>query len=197
MKLGVFGGTFDPVHDGHIRIAELALKALALDRVIVMPVGAPVHRQHAPHASAEDRFQMCRIAVEGRPGFEVSRLETDAHTACFTVDTLAHLRRELPEAELRLIIGADEAVIFPTWREPRTILKQARLAVATRPGLDATELRSRVPSWVRKNMDVLPPLNIDISATEIRARLARGLPVDQMLPEGVLAYIEKVRLYRP
>lgn len=197
MKLGVFGGTFDPIHNGHIQIARTAWEALALDRVLFVPVGAPVHRQHAPHASAEDRYTMCRIAIAGLQEFEVTRVETDAHTACFTVDTLAHLRRELPEAELRLIIGADEAVIFSTWREPRTILKQARLAVATRPGLDASEVRASVPGWVRKHMDVLPQLDIDISATDIRRRLGEGLPVSQMLPEGVLAYIEQSRLYRP
>jgi len=197
MKLGVFGGTFDPIHSGHIQIAETAFHALSLDKVLFVPVGIPVHRQHAPHASAEDRYQMCRIAVANRPRFEVSRVETDANTACFTVDTLAHLRRELPEAELRLIIGADEAAIFTTWREPHTILKQARLAVATRPGLGAPELQTRLPGWVRRQMDVLPPLSIDISATDIRIRLGEGLPVGEMLPEGVLAYIEQSRLYRP
>ncbi|HEY3412016.1 MAG TPA: nicotinate-nucleotide adenylyltransferase [Armatimonadota bacterium] len=197
MRLGVFGGTFDPIHYGHLRIAEAAREALSLDSVMFVPVGVPVHRQVAPHGSAEARYQMCRLATEDNPAFEVSRIETDAQSPCFTVDTLARLRMERPDAEIRLIIGADEAAIYPTWREPRTIVKQARLAVAMRPGIDAAELQAALPRWVIDAMDVLPPIFIGISSTDIRARLTAGKSVRYLLPAPVEMYIEKNRLYRP
>lgn len=196
MRLGILGGTFDPIHWGHLRIAEAAREGLGLNKVLFLPVGIPVHRQHAPHASAEDRYAMCVLATQGRPEFEVSRVETDSPQPCFTVDTLAKLRQELHDADCRLIIGADEAVIFTTWREPRTILKQARLAIATRPGLDAAELRVRLPQWVQDGADLLPPMAIDISATDIRARLAAGRSVRDLLPDEVISYIEQHGLYR-
>lgn len=191
----MFGGTFDPIHYGHLRIAELAREALGLDSVMFVPVGVPVHRQIGPHASPEARYEMCRLATEDNPAFDVSRIETDARVPCFTVDTLARLRMELPDAEIRLIIGADEASIFPAWREPRTIVKQARLAVAQRPGIEASELQAALPGWMIDAIDFLPPTSIEISSTEIRARLTAGKSVRYLLPTGVGTYIEENRLY--
>ncbi|HEY3267629.1 MAG TPA: nicotinate-nucleotide adenylyltransferase [Armatimonadota bacterium] len=196
MRVGIFGGTFDPIHFGHLRIAETAREHLGLSRVVFVPVGAPVHRHAPPHAGREHRYAMCLVATESHPAFSVSRVETESPEPSYTVDTLTRLQRELDGAQTHLIIGADEALIFPSWHEPRAILEMARLAVATRPGLDEEQLRERLPEWVTDRLDVLPPLAIDISATDIRRRLRDGRSVRYLLPDEVRSHIEKHALYR-
>lgn len=196
MRLGIFGGTFDPIHYAHLRLAEAAREHLRLDRVIFVPVGAPVHRENPPHADRERRYAMCLAATADNPFFQVSRVETDREEPSFSVHTLARIRAERPTADLHLIMGADEAAAFPTWYEPRRILEMVRLGVATRPGVDANALRSRLPEWVSARMEMLPWLNMDISATDIRARLACGRTVRYLVPDEVREYIADHGLYR-
>jgi nicotinate-nucleotide adenylyltransferase len=196
MKIGIFGGTFDPIHYGHLRVAETAREALGLDRVLFIPLGEPVHRTAAPHAVAEDRYAMCLAATLENPSFDVSRIEVDRPGGSYSVETLRILREERPGDEFVLIIGADEAAIFPTWREPCAILEMARLAVVTRPGTDAAALERELPEWVWRKMEVLPPLYVDISATDVRRRIAEGSSVRYRVPPGVAAYIAKHDLYR-
>jgi nicotinate-nucleotide adenylyltransferase len=194
-RTGVFGGTFDPIHFGHLRLAETAREALGLDEVLFVPVGDPVHRNDSPAAGREERYRMCVLATESNPAFRVSRVETDSPKPAYTADTLAALQGELHGATIFLLMGADEAVQFAEWRRPREILEMARLAVATRPGLDAPAIRSALPAWVLERTDFLPPLSIDISATEIRARAREGRSIRYLLPDGVLEYIEANNLY--
>ena len=150
MRTGIFGGTFDPIHYGHLRIAETAREALGLDEVLFVPVGEPVHRDDAPGAGREERYQMCVLATQGNPAFRVSRVETDNPEAAYTVDTLAALEPELRGSSLFLLMGADEAVQFAGWRFPREILKVVRIAVATRPGLAEPCIRDAMPVWVEE-----------------------------------------------
>jgi len=195
MRLGIFGGTFDPIHFGHLRIAETAREALALDRVMFIPVGAPVHRARPPRAGREHRYAMCIAATDTHPDFMVSRIETENPEPSYTLDTLQRIHAERPDDHLHLIIGADEAVAFPTWHEPKGILALARLAVATRPGLDRDALYERLPEWQSEHMDVLPPLHIGISSTDIRARFLDGRSVRYLMPDEVRIHIEKYALY--
>lgn len=195
MRLGIFGGTFDPIHFGHLRIAETAREALSLDRVMFVPVGAPVHRARPPRAGREHRYAMCIAATDTHPDFMVSRIETDNPEPSYTVDTLTRIHAERPDDGLHLIIGADEAVAFPTWHDPKGILALSRLAVATRPGLDRETLYERLPDWQSAAMDVLPPLNIGISSTDIRARFQDGRSVRYLMPDEVRIHIEKYDLY--
>ncbi len=196
MKLGVFGGTFDPIHFAHLRLAEAAREFLRLDEVLFVPVGDPVHREDPPHAGREDRYAMCVAATASNPAFSVSRIETDGGATGYTVHTLERLRMERPDAEIHLIMGADEAAAFPAWREPDRILEMARLAVATRPGIDEAALREALPGWVTGRVDLLPPMAMDISATDIRARLAARKSVRYLVSDEVRAYIEQHGLYR-
>lgn len=194
-RTGVFGGTFDPIHFGHLRLAETAREALGLDEVVFVPVGDPVHRDDTPAAGREERYRMCVLATESNPAFRVSRVETDCAEPAYTVNTLAVLQRELGGSTVFLLLGADEAVQFAGWRRPREILGMARLAVATRPGLDAPAIRKALPEWVLEQTEFLPPLSVDISATEIRKRVREGRSIRYMLPDGVLEYIEANNLY--
>jgi nicotinate-nucleotide adenylyltransferase len=196
MRLGIFGGTFDPIHYGHLRIAETAREALALERVMFIPVGAPVHRARPPRAGREHRYAMCIAATDTHPDFMVSRIETETPEPAYTVDTLRRIHAERPGDNLHLIIGADEAVAFPTWHLPREILELARLAVATRPGLDGATLLERLPDWLCERMDVLPPLSIGISSTDIRARFQEERSVRYLMPDEVRTHIEKYGLYK-
>lgn len=195
MRLGIFGGTFDPIHFGHLRIAETAREALTLDQVLFVPVGTPVHRARPPQAGREHRYAMCIAATDTHPDFRVSRIEIENPRPSYTVDTLTRIHGERPDDSLHLIIGADEAVAFSTWHDPRGILSLARLAIATRPGLGREALEERLPHWQAAAMDVLPHLDIGISSTDIRARFRDGLSTRYMMPDEVRVHIEKYDLY--
>jgi nicotinate-nucleotide adenylyltransferase len=197
MKIGVFGGTFDPIHYGHLRLAETARESLGLSTVLFVPVGEPVHRDSPPEAGREHRYAMCLLATDGNPAFRVSRVETDNPVAAYTVDTLTALRTELAGADVFLLMGADEAVQFDSWHRPRDIVSVARLAVATRPGLDHETARLAMPDWVADRAEFLPQLSVDISATDIRARVREGRSITYLVPERVAQFIETHGLYRP
>lgn len=194
MKIGVYGGVFDPIHYGHLRIAETAREHLGLDRVLLIPSGTPVHRS-ATQAPAEDRFGMCLLAARDNPDFEVSRMEIDTNQPNYTVTTLRRIREAQPDAELFLIVGADEARIFAKWREPDAILNMATLVVADRPGEIEQAPPPDWPEWITRRTVFLPPLRIDLSSTEIRRRVREGLSIRYLVPEVVREYIEQKSLY--
>jgi nicotinate-nucleotide adenylyltransferase len=181
--VGIFGGTFDPVHVGHLAIANAALDELGLDRVYFVPARRSPLKEDGPTASAEDRLGMLTAAIAGEPRFRVSRLELDREGPSFTVDTLAALKRE---GELYLILGADAYADFERWREPERIRRLATIVVAARPGV------TNAPSGVR----MLDSPLMDISSRELRARAARGRSLRYLVPETALRYIEEHRLYR-
>jgi len=182
-RIGVFGGTFDPVHVGHLAIANAALDELDLDRVYFVPARRSPLKQDGPVASAEDRLAMLSAAIAGEPRFRVSGIELDRKGPSFTVDTLETLRAE---GELFLILGSDAYADFERWREPARIRALATVVLAARPGAP------NAPAGVR----VLDSPLMDISSRELRARAARGRSLRYLVPEAVLRYIEEHRLYR-
>ena len=182
-RVGVFGGTFDPVHVGHLAIANDALDELGLDRVYFVPARRSPLKQDGPIASAEDRLAMLIAATLGEPRFRVSPVELEREGPSFTVDTLESLRRE---GALFLILGSDAYADFERWREPARIRELATIVLAARPGAP------NAPAGVR----MLDSPLMDISARELRARAARGRSLRYLVPEAALRYIEEHRLYR-
>ena len=182
-RVGVFGGTFDPVHVGHLAIANEALDELGLDYVYFVPARRSPLKQDGPMASAEDRLAMLTAATRDEPRFRVSQIELDRTGPSFTVDTLESLRSE---GELFLILGSDAYADFERWREPARIRELATIVLAARPGAP------NAPAGVR----MLDSPLMDISSRELRARAARGRSLRYLVPKAALRYIEEHRLYR-
>jgi nicotinate-nucleotide adenylyltransferase len=198
LRLGIMGGTFDPVHFGHLVAAEEALVQFNLDKVVFMPTGRPVRKTHRHVSSAEDRYLMTVIATASNPDFEVSRLEIDRPGATYTIDTILQLREiHGPRAEMFFISGADAVREILTWKDADRIAEMCTFIAATRPGFDVEigsfEAREGVPVPRVEAMEV-PALAI--SSSDIRARVSARRPVRYLLPEAVAAYIEKNGLYR-
>ncbi len=199
MKVGVMGGTFDPIHLAHLILAEQARVFLGLDRVLFVPAGAPWRKAERRIAPVADRVAMVRAALAGDPYFEVSLIESERRGPSYTVDTLSVLQRQLgPQAELYFILGQDALADLPNWREPARIVQLARLAVAARPGCprpDPAALERAVPG-IQERIDVVPMPQVDISSTDIRRRVAQGLSIRFLVPAAVEAYIAAHGLYR-
>mgnify|MGYP006277107273 CR=1 FL=1 len=199
VRLGILGGTFDPIHNGHIAAAHAAASALGLDRVLLVPAGRPWHRGTAPIASAQQRLDMTRIAVEGDPLLRASSLDVDRDGDTFAVDLLRDVRAAFPQAELVLILGADAYAHFDSWREPEVIRALAQLAVVTR-----NEASSAFPAnpdataspAAGSGVTAVDLSGYDISATDIRRRCTDGEPIAHLVPPGVADYIAAQGLYR-
>jgi nicotinate-nucleotide adenylyltransferase len=189
------GGTFDPIHLGHLVAAEEARWQFRLDQVLFVPAGRPWQKP-ATVSPAEDRYLMTVIATAANPGFAVSRLEIDGPGPTYTVDTLRRLRAELPEGTRLLFIGgADLLQQLHTWREPEQVLELAELIAASRPDFDLDGLVQRLPGAAgRVHRMEIPALAI--SSSDIRDRVASGAPIEYLVPEGVARYIQKRGLYR-
>jgi nicotinate-nucleotide adenylyltransferase len=194
-RIGVMGGTFDPIHHGHLVAADQARWQFELDRVVFVPTGQPWQKPVGV-SPAEDRYRMTEIATASNPAFAVSRLELDHQGPTYTVDTLRRLRAELAEGtRLFFIIGADAVLQLLTWKEPEQVLAQAEFIAATRPDFDLDSLVEQVPGATgRVHRMEMPALAI--SSTDIRARVARGAPVQYLVPDGVARYIHEHDLYR-
>lgn len=191
--IGIFGGTFDPVHNAHLRIARLALETLELGRLLWIPTGAPRYRA-APVASAGHRLAMLELALAAEPRCAIDARELAPQASGYTVDTLSALRAELgPQAPLVLLMGSDQYDKLAGWHRWRELFGLARIAVVARPGWApeaSAEVRSAGPVL---RVEMAP---LDVSSTDIRARIARGEDVSGMLPPPVLEYISTHRLYR-
>jgi nicotinate-nucleotide adenylyltransferase len=192
VRLGVLGGSFDPVHLGHLRAAESARESLQLDEVLFVPAGQPPHKG-GTHASGRERFAMVCLATASHPGFAVSALELDRSGPSYTVDTLLELRAERPEAELYLIVGSDTVPEVAGWRSAERLRELATLAVVTRPG-QAPPAPAVEPPGARVALARGPGL--EVSSSEVRQRLRAGLSVRYLVPDGVHDYLVKRRLYR-
>ena len=189
-NIGVFGGTFDPVHAVHLRIARAARDAAGLYRVLFMVANVPPHKSGEVAACAEDRLAMVAAAVAGERGFEASRLEMDRPGPSYTADTLRALRAEQPDARLFLILGYDSALDLPKWREPGVILDLAELLVVCRPNCGRP-----LPPVLQNRATLLPFEEDALSSTEIRERLAAGGDVSGLVPPGALRVIREKGLY--
>ena len=193
MRLGVFGGTFDPIHLGHLRAAENALEALGLDRVAFVPAAVPPHRTE-PLSSALDRYAMTALATAGHPRFAVSDVELAREGPSYTVDTVAGLRRERPEDEVFVIVGSDTFPEMVTWKEHARLRSLCTVAVVSRPGERAVPggaAGAGDPGVARVEGPGLP-----ISASEIRERVRQRRSVRYLVTDAVADYIEKRALYR-
>lgn len=189
MRIGVFGGTFDPPHLGHLVVASDACGALGLDRVLWIPSAVPPHKVATVQAPAEARLEMVRAAIEGDPRFEADDLELRRPGPSYTVDTLRDLARRHAGAELVLLIGADNLREIPGWREPQEILKLARVAVLSRDG-------AGVPPDAPVPAVAVEVTRVDVSATEVRRRAAAGETIRYLVPDAVRALVERRGLYR-
>jgi nicotinate-nucleotide adenylyltransferase len=194
--LGIFGGTFDPIHIGHLAAARAAVECAHLDRVLFVPSAQPPHRGAAT-APAVDRLAMTRVALEGEPRFEISDVEVDRGGASYTADTLSELRRARPDDELFLILGWDAARLFKTWHAPEQVRALASVVVVGRPGTEAPGDSNLVaagldPERVIKCFVETP----DVSATELRQALAAGESVAGKVPPAVERYVAQHHLYR-
>ncbi len=198
MKIGVLGGTFDPVHAGHLSLAGEARAILDLDEVVFIPAGQPWLKEGMPVTAVEHRLQMVRLAIAGGPYFRLSTMEIERPGPSYTVDTIAELRAKLgPGAEIFFIMSWDSLAGFPQWREPGRVITMCSLVVAPRPGCqrpDPIALEKDVPGISRRVIMMDRP-EIDISASEIRERLARGLSIRHLVPEAVEGYIKQHKLY--
>jgi len=194
-RIGIMGGTFDPIHHGHLVVAEEARWQFQLDQVLFIPTGQPWQKPVGV-SPAEDRYLMTVIATTSNPAFAVSRIEVDNPGPTYTVDTLHRLRAELPDGTRLLFIGGTDVVQqLPTWKEPEQVLALAELVVATRPEFDFDGLVQTLPGAAgRVHRMEIPAL--DISSHDLRARVARGAPIEYLVPEGVARYIQKRELYR-
>jgi nicotinate-nucleotide adenylyltransferase len=194
-RIGVMGGTFDPVHQGHLIAAEEARWQFDLDSVVFMPTGQPWQKPVGV-SPAEDRYLMTVIATASNPAFTVSRLEIDHPGPTYTVDTLRRLRAQQPDGtSLFFIIGADAVLQLLTWKEPDQVLAQAELIAATRPGFDLDRLVNQVPGAAGRVHPMEIPA-LAVSSSDIRSRVARGIPIRYLVPDAVAHYIREHALYR-
>jgi len=185
---GLLGGSFDPVHHGHLIAARRAAEALGLDGVTFIPCSMQPWKPHGPAASGAHRAAMLRLALEGERGFTVDTLELDRPGPSYTVDTLRALTAAKPDERFVLLLGADAAAGFGRWREAEEVARLAEVAVLTRPG--APEVKS---AGIRH---VVATPAIEISASDIRARVLAGQSIRWLVPDAVAAYIAEHRLYR-
>ena len=198
MRTGVYGGTFDPIHLGHLILAEACREALSLDRVLFVVAGRPPHKPD-PAASTNHRAEMVRLAVAGQPAFEVSDIESRRPGPHYSFETLAALQLENSAEDLFFLIGADSLADLPYWREPARIASSSTIVVVNRPGLhqQADLVRAvDLGPGARPIQSVDAPL-IGIASKDIRARLADGRSIRYLVPRAVEEYLKSHRLYRP
>jgi nicotinate-nucleotide adenylyltransferase len=186
LKLGILGGTFNPPHVGHLVCAQEAHDQLRLDRVVLMPAGAPPHKQVEADPGAEARAELCRLAIGVDERFEVSWMEVDREGGSFTVDTLKELHDLNPQDDLTFIVGGDMARSLPTWREPEAVLALATLAVAER----AADKRDAIAEAIRplrgsEHVRFFDMPRIDVSSSLVRERVATGRPIRYLVPDAV------------
>jgi nicotinate-nucleotide adenylyltransferase len=196
MNVGILGGTFDPIHNGHLAVAEEVRVQLHLTEVVFIPAGKPWHRSRSPLASAEHRVRMILLAIADNDYFKLSTIEVEREGPTYTVDTFEELRGQLGvENKLFFIVGWDSLAELPHWKEPDRLVKMCQLVTVPRPGYPQPELKAleeRIPDL---SVTFLDKPVIDISATQIRERVTRGLSVHHLVPEAVEEYIKENKLY--
>jgi nicotinate-nucleotide adenylyltransferase len=198
-RLGLFGGTFDPPHFGHLAAAQEAAELLGLDRVLFLPAGRPPHKPSTPLSPLEDRLKMVELAIHGDPRFELSTADCEQAGLSYTADLLARLRGELGSAvELFFLVGMDSLHDLKSWHEPARVLEQCVLVAVSRPGQlpwDAQELEVDLPAVASRVITLHTP-GVAISSSELRARVAAGRSIRYLVPDSVIALILRRGLYR-
>lgn len=196
MRIGILGGTFDPIHYAHLFIAEEARVRFDLARVVFVVNALPPHKQAYPVTDAAHRLRMTELAIASNPSFECSRIELDRPGASYTVDTLKALQLEHPSAALFFITGVDTIVEIPTWHRPDEVIRLTCFIVADRPGHTWDPGGRDLPPALTDRVLPLSTTHLDISSTDIRRRVREGLPIRYLTPDSVAAYITAHRLYR-
>ena len=220
MRLGLLGGSFNPIHYGHLSIARHARESLSLDQILFIPTGDPPHKRDQTLAPAQDRYEMVRLAIVDDPCFAISNIEVLRKGKSYSIDTIRELQNEYgPATELHFLIGLDAFLDFATWREPEALLHACRFVVMSRPGQSFGSLRqlamlgkldphvlAELDSGTRRRLDIatpsgpgiiclsLPPCSI--SASAIRQRIRDGMPLANLLPLPVESYILRRQLYK-
>ncbi len=190
MKIGILGGTFNPVHIGHLLLAQESVEELGLDKLVFLPSYIPPHKSRAELINPEDRFNMLLIAIRGNPIFEVSRLEIEKRGTSYSVESLKEFRNLYGvEAELFFVTGSDSLKELPTWKDLNGIFRMAKFVVAERAGYSL--------EGVPEEANIISIPRVEISSSEIRERVRENSPIRYLVPDGVREYIEKNRLYRP
>lgn len=194
-KIGIMGGTFDPIHNGHLVAASEAAYRFDLDKVIFVPTGQPWQKADRTVTDAEHRYLMTMVATASNPRFTVSRVDIEREGPTYTIDTLRDIRQFYPDAELYFVTGADALASIMSWREWEEMLEMAHFVGVTRPGYPLT--RDMVPEDQRDNIELIDIPAMAISSTDCRERASSGVPVWYLVPDGVVQYIAKNHLYSP
>lgn len=198
-KIGIMGGTFNPIHFGHLLLAEQAADTFGLDEVLFIPSGNPYMKNTASVLDGKFRAEMTALALENHPAFHMSTMEIEKEGATYTCETLLTLRRENPDNTYYFIMGADNLLIMETWKNPEIILQNCIIVVAVR-GTGTEDRLQRIASHLiyeyQADVRILPARFIDLSSSEIRSRAASGKSIRYMLPDKVIDYIDKNQLYR-
>ena len=197
MKVGIFGGTFNPIHNSHVYLGEEFLKALSLDKLIIMPTYQPPHKTATDLASTKDRLAMCRLATENLKGFSVCDYETRQPDKSYTYKTLTWLKEKEPNATLYFIMGSDMFFTVDDWKEPQEIYKRAVLCVAAREDHELEKLKQQQDYLKTKGAESIV-LNIapkPMSSTKIRESIAKGEDLSDFLNPKVISYIKEHNLY--
>lgn len=195
MRIGILGGTFDPPHNGHLALAEAALTQLRLDEVLFVPAHKNPDKMGQAGTPAKIRLEMVRLVVEGKPGLGVSDIEVVRKGPSYAVETMVQMVQARP-AEYWFLMGADALRGLPTWKQPDKLVRLCRLGVAVRAPDQPDEVISRLPEEFRPKVDIIKLKPQEVSASEIREYVSRGLGVGQWVNPGVLNYIQDHQLYR-
>lgn len=203
MRLGIYGGSFDPIHRGHVEPLRHGRQAMGLDRVLYLPTARPPHKTGRQLASATARYTMVELALLHEEGLQADDFEMQGESASYTIDTLEHFRRRQPDIDVVLFVGSDAFLSLMTWHRWQDILSAAQVAVLMRPGAADDDFEKRLAPPLRQALDdgravlVPPGPRIDISSSRLRQLLADGnAEVEQWVPQLVLDYIHKYELYR-
>ena len=198
MKIGILGGTFDPIHLGHLAVAAETCRCLKLDRLVFLPAGQPYFKQLNTITPAEQRLLMLDLAISGEPAYSISKLEIERQGPSYAVDSVSRMKEDLAaDDELFFIMGWDSLMSLPLWYEASRLIQLCKIVASPRPGFpkpDISQIEAKLPGITQRSIVLERPL-IDISSTEIRRRVAQGLSIHDMVPAEVEKYIIKNGLY--
>lgn len=196
---GILGGTFDPIHCGHLVLAEKAREAFRLEKVVVVPAAIPPHKIGEVTTEAHHRLKMVELAIQGNPGFEVSTVELEREGPSYSIDTIRELKKIYGDSQTALIMGFDSLLELYSWKNYRSILEETKIITAFRPGYPILSNEQNWPSFLRayrKQILILEAPLLDISSTWLRVELMLGRSVKYLVPDPVIDYINSKGLYR-
>jgi len=191
LKIGLLGGTFNPVHYGHLKMAFSVQRALNLKKVIFIPSAHPPHKEEKGLPSPGDRYEMAKLAILCNPDFSISDIELKRRGKSWTINTVRIIKKLYPESQIYFIIGADTVPEIPTWKDYKKLLKTCRFVVVNRPGCPIKDCRLKIADFIRVKIR-----GVNISSTEIRKRIKDGMEIRNFVPPGVEKYIKEKGLYK-